>query len=292
MTTPSRRLLAAIWPRLKTLLAAIFVAWLLILGLVRIFESHLLYFPNFPDRYGGDWNPRALHPQNVWLHTSDGYKLHSWWITNNDAKFTFLAFHGNAGNMADRADLYAFLQRQPANVLAVEYRGYGRSEGTPSEEGLYRDAEAGYQYLTETNGIAPQTIIAFGQSFGTAVATHLAAETKVGGVVLEAPFPSASAVARDKYWFLPGIGVVAASQLDTQHRLSRINAPILIVHCNSDPVIPPKFGEEVYQEAQPPKFILRIDTYCHEEASIIAPEEYRAALQQLLSSIDLSSVQR
>jgi uncharacterized protein len=277
-------------------LAAIFISlvatWLLILILARLFRARLIFFPNYPGRMAGDWNPRHLPFEDVWFETADGIKLHSWWIPNHEAKFTFLAFHGNAGNIADRADVYEFLQRLPANVLAVEYRGYGKSEGTPSEEGIYRDAEAGYEYLTLKKGIAPQTIISYGQSLGSVVATHLAAEKEVGGVVLEAPFPSASAVARDKFWFLPGSGLMAHSLLDTQRNLARISAPILIVHCTQDPVIPPKSSEEVYQEARPPKFILRIEGYCHEEASLIAPENYRATLLEFLRTIDSGARQQ
>jgi uncharacterized protein len=292
MNAPFARPLAGIWKSLPTLFISLVVAWLLILILARLFKARLIFFPDYPGRMAGDWNPRALPFEDVWLETSDGYKLHSWWIPNREAKYTFLALHGNAGNIAGRADVYEFLQRLPANVLAMEYRGYGKSEGTPSEEGIYRDAEAAYQYLTGARGIAPQTIISFGQSLGSAVATHLAAEKKVGGVVLEAPFPSASAVARDKFWFLPGSGLMAYSLLDTRDNLARISVPILIVHCTQDPVIPPKFPEEVYLEAQPPKFILRIDGYCHEEASLIAPEKYRAALENFLSGLDRGPGQR
>jgi len=272
--------------RLLGLVIALLVAWLLILILVWIFEARLIFFPDYPDRMAGDWNPRALPFQDVWLQTADGIRLHGWWIPNDKAQFTFLAFHGNAGNIAGRADVYKFLHRVPVNVLAVEYRGYGRSQGNPSEAGIYRDATAGFQYLVNTKGIAPQTIISYGQSLGTAVAVHLAVEEKVGGVVLEAPFPSAAAVARNKFWFIPGIGVVAGSQFDTRSKLNRIAAPILIVHCTQDPVIPAEFAEAVYAEAQPPKFILRVGGYCHEEASLIAPEKYRASLQDFLRGIE------
>ena len=272
--------------RLLGLLIAILVAWLLILILVRIFEARLIFFPDYPNRMAGDWNPHGLPFQDVWLQTADETKLHAWWIPNDQAKFTFIAFHGNAGNIAGRADVYDFLHRLPVNVLAVEYRGYGRSQGNPSEAGINRDAETGFQYLVNTKGIAPRSIISFGQSLGTAVAVHLATEEKVGGVVLEAPFPSAAAVARNKFWFIPGIGVVAGSQFDTRSKLNRIATPILIVHCTQDPVIPAELAEEVYAQAQPPKFILRVGGYCHEEACLTAPEEYQASLQDFLRGID------
>ena len=266
------------------LLLSILIGYALVLALCRIFESRLIFFPNYPDRLGGDLNPRGLGAEDVWLSANDGTKLHAWWIPNQAAKFTFLAFHGNAGNIADRATVYEFLRDTPANVLALEYRGYGRSEGTPSERGVHRDADAAYLYLVNTKSIDPKTIVSFGQSLGTAVAAHLAANHEVGGIVLEAPFPSASNVARRFYWFLPGVGLLMHSQFNTKKRLKEISAPVFIVHCNQDPVLPFQFGQDVYNAARSPKTFLEINGQCHEEASIIAPENYRAALRGFLNN--------
>ena len=272
--------------RLLSLLLTILIAYILALVLIRVFEAHFIFFPNTPGRLEGDWHPHALPVQDVWLTSSDGTKLHAWWIPNDNAKFTFLAFHGNAANIANRAPLYEFLRDTPANVLALEYRGYGRSEGKPSEAALYRDAAATYQYLVNTRGIAPKTIISFGQSLGTAVATHLAAHREVGAVILEAPFPSASRVARQFFWFLPGLSLLAHGQLDTAARLQQITAPLLIVHCTQDPVIPFHFGQAVYRAARTPKDFLQINAYCHEESSLVAPDQYRATLQRFLATIN------
>jgi uncharacterized protein len=271
--------------RVSTLLFSILVAYVLVLALIRIFERRFVFFPNYPGRLMGDWNPRGLPVQDVWLTSSDGTILHAWWIPNDKAKFTFLAFHGNAGNIADRAGVYEFLRDIPANVFAVEYRGYGRSMGRPTEEGFYRDAETAFKYLVSTRGTDPKTILSFGQSLGTAVAAHLAAQHEVGEVVLEAPFPSAARIARRIFWFLPGIGLLVHSQFDTEARLKEITAPIFIVHCNQDPVVPYQLGQEVYNAARPPKNFLEIDGYCHEEASVIDPVKYYAALHKFLGDI-------
>jgi fermentation-respiration switch protein FrsA (DUF1100 family) len=271
--------------RLLSLFLTILVAYLLVLALVRMFESHLIFFPNYPGRLEGDWHPRTLPVEDVWLTASDGVKLHAWWIPQDKARFTFLAFHGNASNIANRAPTYEFLHDTHMNILALEYRGYGHSEGKPSEAGFYRDAEAAYEYLVDTKGIDRKVIISFGQSLGTAVATHLAAHRQVAAVVLEAPFPSASRVAHKVFWFLPGVSLLARGQFDTQTWLKEIRAPILIVHCNQDPVIPFQFGQEVYAAALPPKNFLQINGYCHEESSLIAPTQYRTALQQFLINL-------
>lgn len=271
--------------RVLNLLVEILIGYVLVLCLVRVFESHFVFFPNYPSRQTGDWKPKGFPVEDVWLTAADGTRLHSWWIPNDRANLTAVAFHGNAGGVVDRAEVYQFLRETPANVLAVEYRGYGRSEGKPSESGIYQDAEAAYQYLVTQKHIAAKSIVVFGQSLGSAVAVHLAAQHETGAVILEAPFPSASKVAAKSFPFLPGLGLLVHGQFATSERVKEIRAPILIVHCNKDPVIPFPFGKEVYAASVEPKSFLEIDEYCHEEASIVAPQKYRAALQKFLSSV-------
>lgn len=266
-------------------LIVIAVLYVLLLVLIRASESAFLYYPNTPGRLDGNWHPQTMPVQEVWLTTSDGTKIHSWWIPTEGAKFTFIAFHGNAGNITHRAYAYQFLRQLPANVLAVEYRGYGRSEGSPNEAGLYRDTDAGYEYLVKARGIDPDTIISYGQSLGTTVAAHLAAERPVGGVVLEAPLPSLSIAAREFMWYLPGLSLLAHGQFETIKRVQETSAPILIVQCKHDPVLPIKFGREVAEASRPRSTFLEINGTCHEEASLVAPEIYREALQQFLAAI-------
>jgi uncharacterized protein len=285
MRDSSRVTAVPIRKRMFRLLIYVFVGYILVLILVRIFEARFIFFPDYPGRLAGDWSPRNLAVQDTWLTSSDGTKLHAWWIPNEKAKFTFLAFHGNAGNIADRAPVYEFLRDAPGNVLAVEYRGYGHSEGQPSEHSLYEDAGTAYDYLVNVKHIDPKTIISFGQSLGTAVAAHLAAQKQVAAVILEAPFPSASRLAKLIFRFLPGFSFLVRGQFDTQTRVQEIHAPIFIVHCREDPVLPFTLGQEVYAASNPPKTFLEIHSRCHEEASIIAPEKYRAALQNFLNSV-------
>ena len=264
----------------------LFAAYVLLLIVLRLFESRMIFFPDYPSRLGGDWHPPALAPDDVWLTASDGTKLHAWWVSNPEAKFTFLAFHGNASNIANREATYDFLRGTPGNILALEYRGYGHSEGKPSEVGLYLDADAAYQFLVNTKRIDPRFILSFGQSLGTTVAADLAARRKVGGLILEAPLPSASRAAKKLFWFLPGLSVLVHSQFDTISKLNKVTAPILVVQCTHDPVLPFQFGQEVYNAAPSPKRFLWVEGECHEESSLIAPAEYRSTLQQFIESLD------
>ena len=267
-------------------LVYLFVAYVLLLMVIRLFESRMIFFPDYPSRLDGDWHPRALSPDNVWLTASDGTRLHAWWISDPAARFTFLAFHGNASNIANREATYEFLRHTPANVLALEYRGYGHSEGKPSEAGLYLDADAAYQFLINTKRLAPKSILPFGQSLGTTVAADLAARRQVGGLILEAPLPSASRAAGKIFWFLPGLSLLVRSQFNTIAKLKKVTVPIMVVQCTHDPVLPFEFGQEVYNAAPSPKRFLRIEGECHEESTLIAPVEYRSMLRQFLASLE------
>lgn len=265
------------------------IAYSSILLLVWVFGDRLIYLPNYPGRMSGDWLPEGLRVDDVWLRTADGVKLHSWWIPAKGAQFTFLVFHGNAANIANRTALYFFLRDLPANVIAVEYRGYGRSEGWPSERGLYLDAQAAWDHAVHKCGISPRRIVVFGLSLGTAMAVDLATKRDVAGILLVAPFASSRAVAWRVYPFLPGVGFVVRSRFDTAAKLSQVRRPILIVHCTRDPVLPFALGEEVYRLATEPRLFLRVEGQCHEEALLTAPEASRAQLLSFLRQVETAT---
>jgi fermentation-respiration switch protein FrsA (DUF1100 family) len=281
--------------RVQKVLLGLVIAYAVILVLLVAFEKRLVFFPQVPGRLTGDWQPAGLHFEDVWLRTQDAVRLHAWWIPAAGEKghsaeppLTYLVFHGNAANIAWRADVYRFLRALPANVLAVEYRGYGRSEGAPSEEGLYRDADAAYDYLVRERGVYPVRMVVLGQSLGTAVAADLASRREVGGVVLEAPFPSARAVARRIYWFLPGLSLVVRTRLDVSGKLAqpaRPGVPLLVIHCTADPVIPFEMGREVFNRAPEPKSFAAIQGDGHEEAFLMDPGILRAELLRFAGQV-------
>lgn len=271
--------------KMAEIAATLALAYFAILFFTILFENKFIYFPNIPGRLEGDWSPQGLPIADVTIETEDAVRLHAWWIIAPGAEFTFIAFHGNAANIANRADLYRFLHALPVNVLAVEYRGYGKSAGMPTEAGLYQDAEAALEYVRREHRVPEGRIVAFGQSLGTAVAADLAAQHKLGGLVLEAPFVSAAALARRFYWVLPGLGMLLRTKFDTGGKLAAVAAPVLVVHCAQDPVIPPSMGEEVYRRARAPKQFYRVDGYCHEEAALVDPGGYRAKLLEFLAKV-------
>ena len=278
----------------RRLVLIFLAAYVVLVALLLAFEKRLIFFPQIPGRLSGDWSPPDLPHEEVWVTAADGVRLHAWWIpAHADGSTpdlpTILCFHGNAANIAWRADVYRFLRDLPANVLALEYRGYGKSGGSPSEAGIYRDADAAYAYLVRERSVPTRRIIALGQSLGTAVAAELAARSELGGVVLEAPFPSARAVARRIYWFVPGLPWLMRSRFETAKNLalanSKFGAPLLVIHCKRDPVIPFAFGQQVYDLAPQPKSFLAVSGECHEEATLIDPGTVRQGLLRFLEQV-------
>jgi hypothetical protein len=273
-----------------TILAILAVAYILLMAVFLTLERNLIFMPDMPGRLSGNWQPAGLPVEDVWLTAEDGVRVHAWWIPGPQASITVLAFHGNAANLPNRAEIYAQFRSLPANVLAVEYRGYGKSEGEPSEEGIYRDARAALAYLTGPRGLPAQRIIVYGASLGSAVAADAAvnrpAGEDVGGVVLEAPFPSVAYVAKRIYFFLPGLGTLARTQLDTAGKVAKLRVPLLIMHCTDDPVIPFTFGVEVFRRAAGPwRRFYPIKGRCHEGASLEAPEEFLREMRGLVARV-------
>ncbi|MFB3154281.1 MAG: alpha/beta hydrolase, partial [Candidatus Acidiferrales bacterium] len=196
---------------------------------------------------------------------------------------TILYFHGNAGNLTNRIENIAFLRQLPANVLAVDYRGYGKSEGRPTEAGVYLDAQAAYDYLFHERGVVPDHLVVLGQSLGVAVAVDLASKRPVAGLILEGGFPSAGRVVQ-RSMGLPGLRFVIRSKFDSAAKLKEISVPVLVAHCTRDPILPYALGEELYAAANQPKTFVSYDSDYHEPLFFADPSDYAARLRAFLES--------
>ncbi len=270
---------------------AVLLGLLLLVLLIRMFEERLVFFP---DRYAtNEWDPgrMGVEVEDVFFTTSDGVRLHAWWAPPlaeqapgaPDALLTILYFHGNAGNLTNRIENIAFLRQLPANVLAVDYRGYGKSEGRPTEAGVYLDAQAAYDYLFHERGVVPDQLVVLGQSLGVAVAVDLASKRPVAGLILEGGFPSAGRVVQ-RTMGLPGLRFVIRSKFDSTAKLKEISVPVLVAHCTRDPVLPYALGEELYAAANQPKTFVSYDSDYHEPLFFADPADYAARLRAFLES--------
>ena len=222
--------------------------------------------------------------------SSDGNELHGWFIPGSGPQVV-LWMHGNAGNIADRLDQAVDMKRAlGVSSFMFDYRGYGKSEGKPTERGLYEDAQAALTWLTGTKGYDPRDVILYGHSLGTAVTVDLAlgGGVNTGGVVLESPFTSAAGMARRMYMGLP-VHLVMSVKLDNVGRVGDVTMPILVIHGVRDTVIPFDMGKKVFDAAPEPKTFLPIANGDHSDCYYVGGEEYWSAWQNLLGQAGIQN---
>ena len=221
-------------------------------------QGNMIHLPDLPGRQI-EATPEQidLTYESVNLIASDGVKLTGWFIPAEHPRATLLFFHGNAGNISHRLDTLELLHDLQLAVLIIDYRGYGESEGKPTEEGLYRDAEAAWEYLTETRGIPEYEVLLFGRSMGGAVAAYLAEHHDALGLVLESTFTSIPDLAEQLYPWVP-VRLLTHYRYDTASRLPNIDMPILIIHSPDDEIIPFSHSQALYEIASEPKCFVEI----------------------------------
>ena len=252
----------------------------IVYGTLRFWANSAVYYPlRYPD---GWWN---LQPEvaatEVWLTTRDGAKLNAWWITAPHSRIATVFFHGNAGNLTHRIDHMRAIIAGGSSLLIPDYRGYGKSEGKPSESGLYLDADAAYLWLTD-RGYAPERIVIHGESLGTAVAVDLASRRPCAGVVLEAPFNSASQVAAT---VLPLVGPLIMRAFDSKSKIGRIRAPLLFMQGDRDEVIPYRLGRDLFEAAPEPKSFWTVTGAGHNDLLEVAGGRYREKLAAFYNKV-------
>lgn len=234
--------------------AATVVAALLLglrLLLPRVVSSFVFYpVPLSTDRTDpADWGwPGA---EDVTLEAADGTRLHAWLFpARGERRGAAIYLHGNAGNVTIRGESASAFARLGLDVLLLDYRGYGASEGTPSEAGLYSDAEGAWRWWVEHRGADPGELVLIGGSLGAAVAVELAARREVAGLVLVVPLPGTVAVARHTYPFLPGF-VFAWDEpaFDAVERVREVDAPILLAHATEDRIVPREGARAIAENA-------------------------------------------
>jgi fermentation-respiration switch protein FrsA (DUF1100 family) len=243
------------------------------------------FFVYHPDPWQEqDWKARSGLPlEDVWFQSSDGTKLFGWYVEQAATSAVVLWCHGNAGNIINRLENLRELYRLGLSVFLFDYRGYGRSHGSPSEEGLYRDALGAYDYLTRTRLIRPERIVLFGRSLGAAVAAEVASQKLAAGLILESAFPSIEAVARFHYGGLP-VHWLLGAEFRLIDRLPQLSLPKLIVHGDQDEIIPLELGRQVFEAAKPPKSFYVIKGADHNTTYYVGGEAYFLRFAEFVQS--------
>jgi pimeloyl-ACP methyl ester carboxylesterase len=244
-------------------------------------QSHMVFFPTTRlEQNPADW---GLVYEDANFNTEDNIQLHGWYIPQQQSERVLLFFHGNAGNISHRRESIEIFHRLGLNVLIIDYRGYGQSEGEPDEQGLYMDASAAWRYLTEQKGFAPEQIIIFGRSLGGVVAARLASEVRARGLILESTMSSARDFARQAFKVLARL-VVIRFDFDTVESLRQVNVPVLVLHSPDDEIMPFNLGEKVFESANQPKQFVRMRGD-HNNGFIQSQPEYEQQLANWVESL-------
>jgi fermentation-respiration switch protein FrsA (DUF1100 family) len=237
--------------------------------------------------------PRTRGPVRTWdpgggieqvrFRTADGLTLHAWWHPGEDVpgepgldatrRPVVLWCHGNAGNITHREGNLRALAARGLAVFIFDYRGYGLSEGSPGEKGVYRDADAAYRYLVDETGIAPARIVVFGRSLGAAVALDLALREPVAGLVMESAFENTKAMAKLQMPLLP-VGWLLRSKFDNLGRIGGLKVPLLMVHGDRDTLVPTAQGRAVFAAAPEPKRFYAIAGAGHNDTAEVGGKPY------------------
>lgn len=241
-----------------------------------------------------DETPRnvGLAFDDISFSTADGVQLNGWFVPTPGAQTTLLWFHGNAGNISHRLENIRLLHdRVEINTFIFDYRGYGRSQGQPSEEGTYRDGEAALRYLRSRKDVDPKRIVFFGRSLGAAVAAELATREDALALILETPFASIREMARVAFPFLP-IGPLLRTRYDTVEKVKRVKGPLLVVHGDRDEIVPFAQGQKVFDAAPQPKEFYAIRGAHHNDTYIVGGPAYFAALKDFIERAQAGLLKR
>ncbi|MGH0033330.1 MAG: alpha/beta hydrolase [Myxococcota bacterium] len=240
----------------------------------------------FQPTRGVDLTPAELGVagEEVWIDTEDGVRIHGFWLPGDaEPARAILFFHGNAGNASWRLPNAAELVRLGAHVLLLDYRGYGRSEGTPSEEGLYADARAGLRHLTGERGIPESRVVVFGRSLGGAVAVDLARDRPLAGVILESTFTSVRDIAATMVG--PPGRWLAGDSFDSASKIDALRAPLLSLHGDRDRIIRPRLGRRLFEAAPGPKEFDTIAGAGHNDVVAVGGAPYFARIGRFLEAV-------
>ena len=260
----------------------ILVVSLLLINAYMYFQQPRMIFYPFHELFQTptDW---GLEFEDVTLQTKDGVQLHGWYIPHPQSQHVLLFFHGNAGNISHRRDSIEIFHRLGLNVFIIDYRGYGKSEDKPSEQGLYQDARAAWDFLTTKKGFTSKQIILFGRSLGGVIAAKLASEVQARGLILESTFSSARDFARVVFPILARL-VWIRYDFNTVESIQRVTAPVLVLHSPEDEIMPFPLGEKVFEGANQPKRFVRLRGD-HNYGFIKSQPEYEEALKSWLKSL-------
>ncbi|MEJ7758251.1 MAG: alpha/beta hydrolase [Gemmatimonadaceae bacterium] len=272
---------------LIALVSAIAVMYAGAIGYLKFNEADLV-FPReiVTGSYPRPADSLRLPYKTVSFRTSDSLLLSAWEVpASQPGGMWVLLCHGQTGHLATtaRPEYYAYLRAVGVNILAFDWRGFGASEGTPGEEGLYRDATAAYEYLRKNLRVPAESVVIFGHSLGTAPAIELATRVPAAALVIEGAPRSVRARAQELYPYLP-VSLAASSHFNSIGRIGRVRMPILILHARDDKRIPVGHGRALFDSAKSPKRIVELAGQ-HHDAFRVDSSKYFSEYSRFVSEL-------
>jgi len=267
---------------IPVVIASIVGVFLILVAFLYFNQEKLVFVPTrqleaTPDEMG-------LEYEDVFIEVEPGQRIHAWYLPcRNDsvsAPKTVLFCHGNGGNISHRLDTGEYLTRLGVNVLLFDYRGYGLSDGQPTEENTYADADAAYHWLLNEKKVRPEDLCLFGRSLGGAVAVELGSRAPCAGVMIESTFTSVAAMGHHMYPFMP-IKLLVRYNYDTLGMIGRLTRPILVAHSPQDELVPYEMGRALYDAAREPKVFVELSGG-HNERLYFASRDYFENLRRFL----------
>jgi len=266
---------------LLSIAAGIFVLLSLALYLL---QDKMVFLANMPGRaLTASPGDMGLEYENVSLTTSDGERLHGWYVPAINSRGVVLFFHGNAGNISHRLDSIGIFNQLGLDTLIIDYRGYGQSSGKASEKGTYLDAQAAWNYLVDERGIPAEEIIIFGRSLGGAVGAWLGTQHTPAAMIIESSFTSGVDMARRLYPFLPA-GLITRLRYPVAEYVSHLDCPVLVVHSRDDEIIPFDMGQSIYAAVKQRKSFLELRGD-HNNGFFISRHDYIRGLDDFIESV-------
>lgn len=247
--------------------------YLILALMLYLFQGKMVFLSGFPERaLSASPGDIGLGYEDVTLTTSDDERLHGWYIPAVDSRGVLLFFHGNAGNISHRLDSIRIFHELGLDTLIIDYRGYGQSTGKTTEQGTYLDAQAAWDYLTNSRGIPSDRIIVFGRSLGGAIGAWLSAQNNPAAVVIESSFTSGVDMARRFYPIFPA-RLITRLKYPLSEYAARLNCPVLVVHSRHDEIIPFAMGQAIYAAVDQHKQFLELSGD-HNNGFLISQRDY------------------
>jgi len=266
---------------MKIILLSIAGIYAAVCVLAFVLQARLVYFPNSEE--AGTPADVGLDYRDVTFRNRNGTALHGWFIPNENAQYTMLYLHGNAGNITHRTESIRQFHSLGLAIFIFDYSGFGKSAGRPGERATYLDADAAWDHLTVAEGIAPERIILFGRSLGGAVAIELATNVDPAAMIVESCFTSIPELGARVYPWLP-IKFIARYRYDSLSRVPEIRVPKLFIHSLDDETVPFGMGKRLYNRAHRPKQFMRIRGG-HNDAFVSTGEPYEVGIRRFIEAL-------